>query len=404
MFHLTRRRFGLAGSIMLLEAARARVRAASPAAPPEILIGLVTAKSTGKLPREIPGLPDMSLRAQQLDIGGSLRTGVQYAVSEFNAKGGVLGRKLRLVIEELDPSQKKIRYHSIEAARRLVAQKGMLAVIGHISPEDALPASITYSEHGVVFLAPTITLGDLNGHGLPNVFATIPDNKTISKQTATFIYGRGLKNVAVLRSRTAEADEQSLGFLDQAALLGMTETVQASYSPGRRDFRDILANLRAKPSDTLFIASTPEDAMIIIRQGHELQLPVTYVLGGLRDPTVLLPAIKDIPVTVIVPVLEDPSVDSPDQIEFEAAYRKANGRPSDDWAWQGYDAVGLLAAVIEQTKSFEVEAVIATLRYTAAWAGLMGKYSFERTGRIYTRHVAYAVMENGALTYFDLAD
>ncbi len=407
MVSLSRRQLGF-GAAGIAFAAGAGIALAfrsspqpEPEKPAEILIGLVTGKSRAGPGEAIDpgGLPQETIRGQQSKIGFSLRGGVEAGIAELNAAGGVLGQKLKLVVEELDPALGSIRRQSIDAARRLVMLPGMVAVIGHVTPEDALPASITYYENDILFLSPTITLAELNGHGLANVFATVPDNKAISKQTATFAYGQGLRRVAVLRTRTNDAEEQTLGFLDQVGVLGMTETTRLSYNIGRKDFRDLLADLRAKPSDILFLATPAEDAVTIIRQSHELQIPVTYVIGGLRDTTVLVAGTKALPVNVIMPVLADPSIATPRQLAFDDSYRKL-GRHPDNWVWQGYDTIGLLAAAINQSRSLEPEALMATLRYASAWTGLMGRYSFERNGRVYTRHLAFAQLQNGELSYY----
>jgi branched-chain amino acid transport system substrate-binding protein len=412
----TRRRLGLSSAGLALGAPWQKASGQTPPQTPlpEILIGLVVAKSPAGDTEDAPGgsedghdlsgLPPMALRARQKNVPGSIRDGVAFAIAEVNARGGVLGRRLRLVVEEIDVADRNMRRLAVEVARRLVAMPGMIAVIGHNSPDDALPASITYFEHGILFIAPTITLSDLNGHGLPNVFATIPDNKSISKQTATFLYGEGLRRIAVLRTRSPDAAEQSLSFLDRAASLGMTTMTQMSYVRGRTDFRDLLANLRATPADLLLISAPASDAVRIIRQSFELRIPVTYAIGGLRDPALVLAGAKRLPVTLVMPVLEDPSIDKTEQKAFNTRFLQSQGRPADDWVWQGHDTVGLLVATIEQTRSVESQALIATLRYAGAWSGLMGQYSFERSGRVYTRHVAFAQMKNGDLNYFDMIE
>jgi ABC-type branched-subunit amino acid transport system substrate-binding protein len=173
---------------------------------------------------------------------------------------------------------------------------------------------------------------------------------------------------------------------------------------GRTDFRDLLATLRATPADLLLIAAPSSDAVMIMRQSFALQIPVTYAIGGLRDPAALLAEAKRLPVSLVMPVLEDPSFDKPEQKSFNESFLRQQGRPADDWVWQGADAVGLLVATIEQTRSVDSKALIATLRYAAAWSGLMGQYSFERNGRIYTRHVAFAQMKDRELNYFNLIE
>ena len=400
MDQLTRRQLALTASALVVAARPWRLQAATS----DAAVGLVIGKKAAieGLPGPGPDVPAGALRSQQSNISGSLRAGVESAVDDLNERGGALGRKFRLVVEELESSGPDRRRHAIEAARRLVAQPGLVAVIGHVDAEDALPASITYSEHGVLFITPTITLGNLNCHGLTNVFATVPDNAQIGQQTAIFVYQEGLTSMAVLRSRTDEAAEQALGFLDQAGSLGLTVAARTSYVSGRTDFREILADLRAKSFDTLFIAASTEESARIILQSRDLDITPKFVLGGLHDLPSLLARTRNFKGSIFVPVLEDASLDTKQQRDFIRHFRQRYGSDPDDWVWQGYDAINLLAATIEQTRSVEPQALIATLRYAMAWSGLMGRYSFERKGRIYTRSVAFARIRNGELSYFSL--
>jgi branched-chain amino acid transport system substrate-binding protein len=396
---LNRRSFGLGFSGLVIS----RRAGAATVASDDIVIGLVTAKTNPDVAAANAVPRAVQVRSGQSDIGGSLRAGVELAVAEINEAGGVLGRKIRVEAEELTPGGSGVRGRAIDIARRLVGRPGLIAVIGHVGAEDALPASITYSEHGVLFIAPTITLCDLNGHGLTNVFASIPDNREIGKQTATFCFGQGLRSAAVLRSRTDEAEEQSLAFLDQIAAFGMPDIAQVSYMPGRKDFREILADLRPKSFDAFFIAAPAAEAALIIRQSYELQIPATFVLGGLCDLEVLIAGVRDVPSKIIVPVLEDASIDAPPLRAFFRNFRRRYGRDGDDWSLQGYDTVCLLAATIVQTQSLDPQALISTLRYAISWTGLLGRYSFERNGRVYTRSLSFAQLSDGALSYFSLS-
>jgi branched-chain amino acid transport system substrate-binding protein len=78
--------------------------------------------------------------------------GVQTAVAELNARGGVLGQQVRVVEgdDDCDPEQ------GVAAARKLVAD-GVVFVSGHVCSGAAIPASAVYEAHDVLNIAPTAT-------------------------------------------------------------------------------------------------------------------------------------------------------------------------------------------------------------------------------------------------------
>lgn len=77
----------------------------------EIVLGLIT---------------DMS--GPIVNYGKESRNGMTMAVEEINARGGVQGRKLRVVVEDNGYEPKR----AVLAAQKLVTQDGVFAIIGHL--------------------------------------------------------------------------------------------------------------------------------------------------------------------------------------------------------------------------------------------------------------------------------
>src|SRR5258705_8992292 len=85
-------------------------------------------------------------------FGEQFRRGAERAVADLNAKGGVLGQKLRLVIRDdaCDPRQ------AVSVANDLAA-KGVVFVAGHYCSSSSIPASDVYAESGIVQISPAST-------------------------------------------------------------------------------------------------------------------------------------------------------------------------------------------------------------------------------------------------------
>ncbi|MDW9906514.1 ABC transporter substrate-binding protein [Sinorhizobium meliloti] len=80
----------------------------------------------------------------------SIKNGVTLAVEDINAKGGILGEKIRVQFEDDagDPKQ------AISVANRLVAA-GVRFVIGHQNSGASIPASEVYAENGIILISPS---------------------------------------------------------------------------------------------------------------------------------------------------------------------------------------------------------------------------------------------------------
>jgi branched-chain amino acid transport system substrate-binding protein len=77
-------------------------------------------------------------------VGGErMKRGAEMAVKDINAKGGVLGKRLDLIVADdaCDPKR------AIAAAND-VAGKGVVFVAGHLCSSASIPASVVYNEGG----------------------------------------------------------------------------------------------------------------------------------------------------------------------------------------------------------------------------------------------------------------
>jgi branched-chain amino acid transport system substrate-binding protein len=100
-------------------------------------------------------------------LGRSVRQAVELQVEEWNEKGGLLGRPIRLLVEDDhdDPDE------AVSAANRLV-QAGVWGVIGHVTSAASLPASAVYQSAGIPQITPSSTDPRLTEQGFRNVFRT----------------------------------------------------------------------------------------------------------------------------------------------------------------------------------------------------------------------------------------
>ena len=92
------------------------------------------------------------MTGDQSKMGQDFKNGVELAVEQVNAKGGVLGKKVVMVVEDdqHDPKQ------AVSAANKLV-NEGVAGVIGHFNSNCSIPASRVYMDGGVVEITPATT-------------------------------------------------------------------------------------------------------------------------------------------------------------------------------------------------------------------------------------------------------
>ena len=333
---------------------------------------------------------------------GRLADGAVLAADEINRDGGVLGRPIELVRAEIDPTILDPRSASAQLARKLCERGDLLAVIGHHNVEEAIPAAISYDQHGVIFINPTITARTLNDCGFQRTFTTIPTDIMIAQQVATFAFSLGYRRFSVLRSREDFAQDATTAFADYVARLGMTIVDEHSFTARHANFQDIVSDLGAQQFDAILIAARTPQAIGLIRQSFALRLEVPFMIGGISSLHALAAGAEGSTAPIALPILFNPKSEFGPAVAFRESFQSRYAEQPDDRAAQGYDAVRLLAAAIQAANQVDAGAVATVMRYALSWKGVTGRHSFDRNGRVYTKQLSFAIIDKGEIRYDDV--
>ena len=105
------------------------------------------------------------MTGQYATFGQQFKNGATLAVADINAAGGVLGKKLKMDIEDdaCDPKQAR------SVAEKLVG-RNVPVVIGHFCSGSSIPASDVYADAGVLEITPASTNPKFTERGMWNLF------------------------------------------------------------------------------------------------------------------------------------------------------------------------------------------------------------------------------------------
>ena len=99
-------------------------------------------------------------------IGATMLYGSQIAIDEWNAKGGVLGKKIETISRSMT---RAIPKKANTVAHNLV-DDGVVAVLGHLNSNCTIPASIVYNEGKILQITPGSTNPKYTEQGFPDAF------------------------------------------------------------------------------------------------------------------------------------------------------------------------------------------------------------------------------------------
>ena len=214
------------------------------------------------------------ITGEYASAGDQVRKGAEMAVAEINAKGGVLGEKLRLEIGD-DACDPKL---AVAVAGQMVKKK-IVFMHGHWCSGATIPASEIYNEAQIVTVTtasnPTIT-----ERGLKNIFRIFGRDDEQGRVAATFITRRFKdKKVAVVDDRSTYgkgiADEIAKGM----TAAHMKPALRESIAAGEKDYSALVAKLKAEGVEAMAYGGYHAEVALILRQAQQAGLKLSIVGG-----------------------------------------------------------------------------------------------------------------------------
>jgi branched-chain amino acid transport system substrate-binding protein len=225
----------------------------------------------------------MSLTGGLAPNGKAALLAMQIWAEEKNAKGGLLGRPVKLVYydDQSNPAQVPGIYTKL-----LDVDKVDLVVSGYATNMIA-PAMPIIIQHGRTFLG-LLGLDANSKFHYPRYFSIAPTGGPHPKQSFSqpfFAVAAGMKPKPVRLALVGADAEFPKNALDGARELAkqnkLSIVYDRSYPPSTADFSPIVRSIQAARPDLVFVASYPPDTVGMLRAVHETGLKARMVGGGM---------------------------------------------------------------------------------------------------------------------------
>ncbi|MDI6637976.1 MAG: branched-chain amino acid ABC transporter substrate-binding protein [Bacillota bacterium] len=322
---------------------------------------------------------------------------VQIVADEINAKGGVLGRPIEIVPGDDQCSPKQ----SALVAQRMLSEK-VVAVIGTYGSSVTEPAATIYERAGLLNIAYGSTAEQLTAHGWKFFFRTCFRDDRQGAFFAQFVNDTlKLKRVAILHDNTtfakglAEAARRSLEQAKKAEIV-----FYDAVTPGERDFTPVLSRMQATKPEVVYYTGYYPEAGLIIRQMRDLGSKAVFVGGNaaINDEFISIAGLEIAKGALMTQEPMPTDLRYPEAKPFLDEYvRRHKAPPSSPWPVYAADALKVIAAAIEATKSTDSKVLADYIRNRMKdLPGITGPISFDdagdREGAIY---LAYEVTADG---------
>jgi len=297
-------------------------------------------------------------------------------VEEINAKGGVLGKKVELVVED-DVCKPEV---ATNTATKLASQ-GVPVVVGHVCSGATKAALGIYKASKIIAMSASATNPDLTQSGeYPNFFRTIASDDAQAKLEVEFALNTlKLKKIAVLHDKGDYGKglaEYAKGFIEKS---GKAEVVfYEGITPGAVDYSAVVQKIKKSQADGVIFGGYHPEASKIVSQMRKDKMKTAFISDdGVKDDTFIKVAGK-FAEGVYATGPKDTSKNPMDKMVREA-YKKAYGEDVGVFSINGYAATLALLNAIQKAGSTDYDAIVKALR-TEYVETPLGKIKFDERG------------------------
>jgi len=308
-------------------------------------------------------------------FGRQMKNGADQAIADFNAAGGVLGKKLALDVEDdaCDPKQARSVAEKIASAK-------IPFVAGHYCSSSSIPASEAYADGNVLQITPASTNPLYTERKLWNVARVCGRDDQQGLVAAQFIAKnyKG-KNIAILNDKTTYgkglADETKKS-LNKA---GITEKLYESYNKGDKDFNAIVSRLKLEKIDLVYVGGYHQESGLILRQMRDQGLQTVLMAGDALADKEFASITGPAGAGTLFTFGPDPR-NKPTAKAIVEKFKAKNIDP-EGYTLYTYAAMQVWTQAVKKAGTIDPKKVMDTIK-AGAWDTVIGKLEFDAKGDI----------------------
>jgi branched-chain amino acid transport system substrate-binding protein len=339
---------------------------AAPSGDPIVLGAIVSA--TG---------PNAALGIQEVNVLKMMET-------NLNAAGGVLGRPVKIVVED-DKSDAK---EAVTAANKLIDQDKAVALIAATGSASTVAVKAITAQKGLPQMAMVAASVVTDEPPIDWLWRTAQKNSVVAKLALKYISETlQVKKIAVLHDENAFGADGQKAIAALAAEYGLEIVATESYKTDETDLTAQLTKIKGANPEVLVVWGTNPGPAIAAKNLKQLAMDIPYVgshgianakfieLAGDAAEGVVFPAGALLMPSSITDAARKKVTD-----DFIAAYKAAyNGESPNPYAGYAFEAVNLLVNAITKAGSTDAKAIQTALNGTQGFVMPDGTFNYSAT-------------------------
>ncbi len=314
-----------------------------------------------------------SLTGSEAAFGISTRNGIDLALQEANAAGGVKGKKVKVIVYD-DQSKPE---EAASATTRLITQDKVKLVLGEVASSNSLAMAPICQSNKVPMISPSSTnpaVTEIGDYIFRVCFIDPFQGFVMAKYAREDLK---FKNVAILKDvKSAYSVGLTEVFERKFAEMGGKVLGVESYAKGDTDFRSQLTAIKKLKPEGLYVPGYYNDVGIIGRQARELGLKTVMMGGDGWDSEKLFELGGKAIEGSYVSNHYSPEDPSPQVQNFISKYKSTfGGSTPDSLAALGYDAANVAIEAMKRAPDLSGPALREEIGKTKDFPGVAGTIS-----------------------------
>ncbi len=283
-------------------------------------------------------------------------------------------------------------------AQKLIDDKDVLFVNGHMFSGATLAAGPKYQEAGLPMITPSATNPDITDLG-DYIWRTCMTDAAQGEGLAEYaVITLGAKKIAIVHSDNDYGKGLADAFEAAAKAAGGEIVAREQYTDGDTDFKAQLTKVKDQAPELIFLSGYYPEGSKIAAQAKELGLN-TQLLGSDGFGSDELIKLGGASVEgMLISTFFDYSKDDPAIQKFVTTYKANNNGDNPDWfAAAAYDVVMLMASLVEKSGDFSREGINQALSaMTDEYQGITGRIKFDENGDV-VKPLNIVIVKDGRL-------
>ncbi|HKB24370.1 MAG TPA: branched-chain amino acid ABC transporter substrate-binding protein [Methylomirabilota bacterium] len=319
------------------------------------------------------------LSGGQAALGEGIKLGAQLAIEKFKGNLEKLGYKVELVPFD-DQAKPDV---GVANAKNIIADKAILAVIGHLNSGVAIPSSEVYKEVQLAMISPANTNPTVTDRGYANVNRVCGRDDVQGVVGSEFAHGTmKVKSVYIIHDKTQYGQGVAEFFKADAEKKGI-KVLGFEGTEEKSNFDPILTPVKAKNPGLIYFGGIYDQGAPFFKQAYEKGIKAKFLGPDGMDSSDLVKIAGKAVVGMYYTSAAGPASALPKAKQFVEDFKKKFGKNPEPYAAEAYDAAVIALRAIEAAAKGgkaptreDVSAAIRKVKYN----GITGEIEFDGKG------------------------